>query len=330
MCVCVSARLFLSIDLSIFLFNIYFNLCLLPFWLVVFFCLELTPESGSIPSSANGNDQSLDRPSTVDLTSGGKRLTESNNDESNPDDKEIQVLKIDDTDSKLNYKEMALRGKRPLKRMETYDSNKKITEQAMDDEFETMSNEFKQTLYNEKARLRKSIDQQIENADMLKKSLNGSVIDTIQNSQSSHLKITNGISASGYDLTQIKDENGRTVLHLAAAKDQKRNIFYKMLQQAKYLLPELDAKYRTIRDVAVQNGIKNNLQVIDQFVIDNYLNEDEEYLKLLMLEGYATLLTVVDSEGNDIISLLKRNNITTMQQFVHEADKLQVIILLNK
>lgn len=349
---------------------------------------ELTPESGSAPSSANGGadvdggGNTQKRASTIDMDE-QKLLMPKADDQSmiindtKDKEKEIQVLQIeprqmydDDTnngekeepqtiingndlgsesnkldntsassinndgetviESSENTKEKPI-----LKRMETFDSNnnndnsngKKSNESKspVDDKiFETLSYEFNQTLRNEKLRLRESIDQQIENSDVIKKGQNGSVIDSIQNAQASQLKITNGLSASGYDLTQIKDEHGRTVLHLAAAKDQKRNIFYKMLQQAKYLVPELDSKYRTIRDIAVQNGIKNNLQVIDQFIIDCFLNEDADYLKLLLLEGYATLLTVVDSEGNDVISLLERNNITSMQTFIHEAAELQV------
>nr|XP_046919029.1 uncharacterized protein LOC124499160 [Dermatophagoides farinae] len=348
---------------------------------------QLTPESGSAPSSANGGadvdggGNTQKRASTIDMDE-QKLLMPKADDQSmiindtKDKEKEIQVLQIeprqmydDDTnngekeepqtiingndlgsesnkldntsassinndgetviESSENTKEKPI-----LKRMETFDSNnnndnsngKKSNESKspVDDKiFETLSYEFNQTLRNEKLRLRESIDQQIENSDVIKKGQNGSVIDSIQNAQASQLKITNGLSASGYDLTQIKDEHGRTVLHLAAAKDQKRNIFYKMLQQAKYLVPELDSKYRTIRDIAVQNGIKNNLQVIDQFIIDCFLNEDADYLKLLLLEGYATLLTVVDSEGNDVISLLERNNITSMQTFIHEAAELQ-------
>ncbi|OTF75743.1 ankyrin repeat domain containing protein [Euroglyphus maynei] len=265
------------------------------------------------------NDDEKEEPQTIingnDLESESNKLLENTS---------FQM----DNDGSKTIIESTNKMKPMMKRMETFDSSNKIrneTKSPVDDQiFETLSHEFNQTLRNEKLRLRESIDQQIENSDVIKKGHNGSVIDSIQNAQASQLKISNGLSTSGYDLTQIKDEHGRTVLHLAAAKEQKRNTFYKMLQQAKYLVAELDSKYRTIREIAVQNGIKNNLQVIDQFIIDCFLNEDDDYLKLLLLEGYPTLLTVVDSEGNDIISLLKRNNITSMQTFIHEAAELQV------
>lgn len=199
--------------------------------------------------------------------------------------------------------------------------------------FETMSDEFSRSLRNEKIRLQKTIDRQLSSTDMIKANgANGSVIDSIQDAARPNIgggaaggaRISNGLSATGYDLTQIKDEHGRTVLHLAAAKDQKRNTFYKMLSQADYLVAERDSKYRTIRDVAVLNGIKNNLQVIDQFILDCFIKERREYLKMLMLEGYSTLLTVVDAEGNDVIALLKKHSITTMEPFVHELAEIQV------
>lgn len=89
-------------------------------------------------------------------------------------------------------------------------------------------------------------------------------------------------------------------------------------------MAERDSKYRTIRDVAVLNGIKNNLQVIDQYILDCFIKEQKEYLKMLMLEGYSQLLSVVDSEGNDVIALLKKNNITSMDPVIHELAQLQV------
>lgn len=347
---------------------------------------ELTPESGSVPSSADGDDTKQQRPSSTSIDMNEQKLSMSEQStmiiNDNLNGKEVQVLQIEprqmfdndenvqgnhETESQtiINGNDLGLESnkldntvsdnnddddvgntiiesinnnntKPILKRMETFDTNNNNNDSKISNEskspmvddhiFETLKHEFNQTLQNEKLRLRESIDQEIENSDVIKKGQNGSVIDSIQNAQTTKLKISsNGLSTFGYDLTQIKDEHGRTVLHLAAAKDQKRNIFYKMLQQAKYLVPELDSKYRTIREIAVQNGIKNNLQIIDQFIIDCFLNEDSDYLKLLLLEGYSTLLTVVDSEGNDIISLLNRNNIVSMQTFVHEAAELQVL-----
>nr|XP_027195480.1 uncharacterized protein LOC113790065 [Dermatophagoides pteronyssinus] len=345
---------------------------------------QLTPESGSVPSSADGDDTKQQRPSSTSIDMNEQKLSMSEQStmiiNDNLNGKEVQVLQIEprqmfdndenvqgnhETESQtiINGNDLGLESnkldntvsdnnnnnnnvdntiiestdnntKPILKRMETFDTNNNNNDSKISNEskspmvddhiFETLKHEFNQTLQNEKLRLRESIDQEIENSDVIKKGQNGSVIDSIQNAQTTKLKISsNGLSTFGYDLTQIKDEHGRTVLHLAAAKDQKRNIFYKMLQQAKYLVPELDSKYRTIREIAVQNGIKNNLQIIDQFIIDCFLNEDSDYLKLLLLEGYSTLLTVVDSEGNDIISLLNRNNIVSMQTFVHEAAELQ-------
>lgn len=114
------------------------------------------------------------------------------------------------------------------------------------------------------------------------------------------------------------------MLHLAAAEEQKRTNFYRMIEQARNLLPERDSKYRTIRDIAVVNGIKANLRVIDQFVLDQFIKEEADYLKMLMMEGYNNLLSVVDAEGNDVIATLQKNNITTMDKVIHELAQLQV------
>lgn len=53
-----------------------------------------------------------------------------------------------------------------------------------------------------------------------------------------------------YDLCQVKDEKGRTILHLAAMKPQKSSTFYKMIAQCSYLIAERDENYRTLRDVS--------------------------------------------------------------------------------
>ena len=56
-----------------------------------------------------------------------------------------------------------------------------------------------------------------------------------------------------YDLVQVKDSNGRTILHLAAARPQKQATLYKMLAQCSYLIAERDADYRSIREVRSQS-----------------------------------------------------------------------------
>ena len=357
--------------------------------------IELTPDSGSIPSTANvepdmvvmnedvtviedQNNESNDgttektvqilqieprqREFSIEMDDAKEETnsdyveTAKNDlmmnkiDEENPSLKSIDEEKTNedgkiegDEDEQLNNtnEQTTNINKGKLKRMETFDSgtesklgkrelSKMDSSSPSDDKaFEIMSDDFRRSLRNEKIRLQKSIDNQLDISDIIKPiGKNGSVIDTIQDARSTTLngQIVNGLNASGYDLTQIKDELGRTVLHLAAAKEQKRNTLYKMLQQANYLVPERDCKYRTIRDVAVLNGIKTNLQVIDQFVLDCFIKRDSDYLRMLMIEGYNNLLTVVDSEGNDVIGVLKKHNIDTMQPIIHELAQLQVFV----
>jgi hypothetical protein len=200
---------------------------------------------------------------------------------------------------------------------------------AEDEDFETISNEFQKSLKEEKVRLQKSFDSQMSSADAIK--LYGSVIESVQEARPPMgSAIINGENYSGYDLTEIKDENGRTVLHFAALKPQKRTVFYKMLSQAPYLIPERDAKYRTIRDIAVQNGIKDNLQVIDQYILDAFTKENVQFVRTLAVEGYDNLLNVVDSEGHDVIATLKKNKVTTMTDIIQDLAQFQVVILFEE
>ena len=97
-----------------------------------------------------------------------------------------------------------------------------------------------------------------------------------------------------------------------------------MLSQAEYLIPERDAKYRTVRDITVENGIKDNLQVIDQYILDAFTKENRALIRTLALEGYNNLLTVVDSEGHDVIATLKRTNQSSMQEMVKDIAQFQV------
>jgi len=219
-----------------------------------------------------------------------------------------------------------------LKKTKTFDrsmsqsSYKTRTDEqlAEDEDFETISNEFQKSLKEEKARLQESFDRQMSSNDSI--TMSGSVIESVQEARPPMgSTIINGENCSGYDLTEIKNEHGKTVLHLAAAKPQKRTVFYKMLSQAEYLIPERDAKYRTIRDVSVQCGIKDNLQVIDQYILDAFVKENLVFVRTLALEGYDNLLTVVDSEGTDVIATLKKNNITSMNNIIQDLAKFQVI-----
>lgn len=310
---------------------------------------ELTPESGSLPSTASSQiADCITEPINNQEIEGDEKTVqilqiEPRNQFSWSDDKNAligstiksieeqplneQILKTPGEDNiQDNGDEEINSNSKPklLKRGETFDRSQADanSKSPVDDGFfESIKNEFNRSLRNEKIRLQKSIDQQIIDSQVIKPpGNNGSVIDSIQDAQRAHpgQPNPNTLLGASFDLTQIKDEHGRTVLHLAAAKEQKRSTFYNMLEQASYLLPERDSKYRTIRDVAVANGIKSNLRVIDQFVLDKFVQQDTDYLRMLVLDGYSNLLEVVDSEGNDAIATLAKNNITSMDKFIHE------------
>lgn len=118
-----------------------------------------------------------------------------------------------------------------IKRMQTFDrsdsntmkrqssKNSEASPSGDDNTFEAMSNEFSRSLRNEKIRLQKSIDRQLSSTNVIKPGgNNGSVIDSIQDASRPNIggasRISNGLSAAGYDLTQIKDEHGRTVRNI--------------------------------------------------------------------------------------------------------------------
>ena len=74
----------------------------------------------------------------------------------------------------------------------------------------------------------------------------------------------------------------------------------------------------------MENGIKDNLQVIDQYILDAFTKENRALVRTLVLEGYNNLLTVVDAEGHDVIATLKRRNQLTMQEMVKDIAQFQV------
>lgn len=106
----------------------------------------------------------------------------------------------------------SLRRKGTFDKSDSVESNKKDNTPVDDRVFESMSSEFNRSLKNEKMRLKKSIDRQLSDSEVIKQGQNGSVIDAIQEAslKAGNLNIPNGMTASGYDITEIKDEHGRT------------------------------------------------------------------------------------------------------------------------
>lgn len=118
-------------------------------------------------------------------------------------------------DNLAKQKATSSESKKPLRRKGTFEKTDSVDagKKPVDDRvFESMSSEFNRSLRNEKMRLKKSIDRQLSDSEVIKQGQNGSVVDAIQEAslKAGNLSIPNGITASGYDITEIKDEHGRT------------------------------------------------------------------------------------------------------------------------
>ncbi|GIY37788.1 tankyrase-1 [Caerostris extrusa] len=83
------------------------------------------------------------------------------------------------------------------------------------------------------------------------------------------------------DHTKMKDEEGQTVLHFAAARVHPDGSFYALLSHAEVLLAERDSLYRTCRDVAEDSGQEENAAAVDRFVFDAFLQQRSSLVRML-------------------------------------------------
>ncbi|XP_074595598.1 uncharacterized protein LOC141850780 [Brevipalpus obovatus] len=198
---------------------------------------------------------------------------------------------------------------------------KQVDDEEVKKEVETMSVEFKEVLREEKGRLKETIRR------IMGKVPNNGTVESLNISDSeasgSDKKSTGDESKMNeYELCQVKDEHGQTILHLLAGKAQRKPILHQMLASVEYLIPERDAKYRTIRDVAVDAGLKSNIQVIDNYILGAFVRRNVGFAQRLSHEGFD-LLNVVDESGNDITSVLRRNNISSMIKVLQDINYFQ-------
>lgn len=192
---------------------------------------------------------------------------------------------------------------------------------------EEILNEFNKTVEEERQKLKRTFDRQMSSLDQTDKN----VIETVHNLHPgpyAHMvhQIKNGENITGFDLTMIKDQNGQTLLHFAAAKLQEKSTFYKMMSQMEHLVSERDFQYRTPRDITVSNGIKDNLQTIDKYILDSFINGNVKFIRTLCHEGYENLLNIVDSEGQDVVALLKKHNVIKMIDLIQDLAQFIVSI----
>ena len=177
-------------------------------------------------------------------------------------------------------------------------------------EIETFSKQFKESLKKEKGRLQKNIDKMI-----------GSNFDLQDVNQGE------SFDQSDYQLSQVKDEKGRTILHLAVSKYQKPSILYQMLKSAEYLIAERDEKYQTIKNVAINTNNKSNAQVIDNYILNAFQKNKTSFIKRLSQQGYD-FSDITDSNGSHISSIFEKipdksmfnlfQNIIRFQKLTHK------------
>ncbi|KAI1292899.1 Serine/threonine-protein phosphatase 6 regulatory ankyrin repeat subunit B [Halotydeus destructor] len=175
------------------------------------------------------------------------------------------------------------------------------------EELETMSNQFREALKHEKSRLKESTEKLLEKAPSLgPESLSETESESAPDTASA--SVTDG---PPFELVQVKNEHGETILHKAASVGQKSSLLYMMLKECPYLLAERDEQYRTLREVAVYRGLKHNVQTVDRFILDQFLEKNVSFVRMLAQEGFD-ICNVVDDDGQDITSLLERQNLSSM------------------
>ncbi|XP_015786659.1 uncharacterized protein LOC107363890 isoform X2 [Tetranychus urticae] len=201
-----------------------------------------------------------------------------------------------------------------IKERPTTGSTVNPEEDEVKKEVETISVQFKETLKEEKNKLQESIRR-------IMGAVPSQPPESLSSGEESDEKKSED-TVSEYELCQVKDEHGRTVLHLVSSKPQKKAILYQMLASAEYLIPERDEKYRTIRDVAVDAGLKDNVQVIDNYILDAFVRRNVGFVQRLSHEGYD-LTNVVDEEGHDVTSVLRKRKITSMINLLQDITYFQ-------
>lgn len=113
-----------------------------------------------------------------------------------------------------------------------------------------------------------------------------------------------------------KNPYGQTYLHFIASRTQCPSTLYKVLDHGSHLIGERDVFYRTARDVALQFNLPNNVQVLDKFIIDQFIGANTSLLRHLLNQGYSPLIHVADPDGNDIMLILKLLKLDRMIHFL--------------
>lgn len=172
---------------------------------------------------------------------------------------------------------------------------------------------------------------QVDRIQTKDKQANNLVMDSMIKQTNNHIALkgsstpTNAANGNGqntfslYDISgQLISKNayGQTYLHFIASRSQSASTLYKVLEHGRHLIGERDVFYRTARDVAVQFNLSNNVQILDKFIIDLFINNNATLLRHLLNQGYSPLIHVSDADGNDIMLILKLLKLDKMISFL--------------
>ncbi|XP_015905859.2 uncharacterized protein [Parasteatoda tepidariorum] len=121
------------------------------------------------------------------------------------------------------------------------------------------------------------------------------------------------------DHTKMKDEEGQTVLHFAAARVHPDGSFYGLLSHAEVLIAERDVLYRTCRDVAEDSDKEDNVMAIDRFIFDAFQQPKTSLIRMLLHEGYDHMIHIRDPSGQSLISVLEQKRLHTSHGLAREV-----------
>ncbi|XP_050526053.1 uncharacterized protein LOC126896914 isoform X2 [Daktulosphaira vitifoliae] len=98
-----------------------------------------------------------------------------------------------------------------------------------------------------------------------------------------------------------RDEFGMNMLHYAASRVHNRNAFFQLLQDLDTNIGVRDELYRTPRDIAINSNLRENVQIIDKYVVHIIARGEHNKIIGLLLEGYGHILDL--ETDKDIMSL---------------------------
>ncbi|XP_011496790.1 PREDICTED: uncharacterized protein LOC105361346 isoform X2 [Ceratosolen solmsi marchali] len=99
-----------------------------------------------------------------------------------------------------------------------------------------------------------------------------------------------------------RDEDGQTLLHVAASRSHSKDGLYHLLQEKQINIAFRDTEYRTGRDVAELKGNRDNVRGIDRFVVYLAARGETDKLVELLMEGYDHILDTQD-DGKNILRI---------------------------